>query len=329
MVGLSSHWLAAGLVFLAVALGALALALMVEWAQERRRRRLLLQQLQSYEDASRAEGETGGLFRGATVAAGASWVRVLARGLPALSGVPVMIEQAGLKGTLESFLLQSVAVALTLGALAYAATGFLLVGMVATVGGALTPYIILRLRRSRRLRSFEAALPEAIDLLVRAVRAGHPLSAGLQMVADETRPPVAGEFRRAFEEQRFGLPFDDALMALTQRVPLMDMRMLVTAILIQRTVGGNLAEVLENLATVIRARFVVRRQLRTYTAQGRVSGYVLAVLPLAVGSILYLMNREYVGLLFETPAGRTMLTVACMMQVAGYLWIRKIVNIDI
>ena len=126
---------------------------------------------------------------------------------------------------------------------------------------------------------FEEMLPEAIDLLGRAIRAGHPLSAGLKMVADETTEPIASEFRRTFEEQRFGLPFEDALLAMADRVSLIDVRILTTAILIQREVGGNLAEVLDNLANVIRVRFTIRRQLRVYTAQGRFSGYVLAAAP--------------------------------------------------
>ncbi|MBA3495643.1 MAG: type II secretion system F family protein, partial [Gemmatimonadales bacterium] len=170
---------------------------------------------------------------------------------------------------------------------------------------------------------------EAIDLLGRAIRAGHPLSSGFQMVADETQEPISTEFRRTFEEQRFGLPFDDAITAMADRITLVDVRILTTAILIQRTVGGNLAEVLDNLASVIRARFTIRRQLRTFTAQGRISGYVLAVLPIAVGAIIYMLNPEYIGLLFASGIGRFMLVTAGVMQIIGYLWIRKIVNIEI
>jgi tight adherence protein B len=149
------------------------------------------------------------------------------------------------------------------------------------------------------------------------------------MVADEMKDPIASEFRRTFEEQRFGLPFDDAVLAMGDRVNLVDVRILVTAILIQREVGGNLAEVLDNLASVIRARFIIRRQLRTYTAQGRISGYVLAVLPIFVASTIYLLNPEYELMLFQHPIGKLMLMTAIVMQILGYLWIRKIVNIDI
>ncbi len=170
---------------------------------------------------------------------------------------------------------------------------------------------------------------KAIDLLARAIRAGHPLTAGMKMVADETKDPIAGEFRRAHEENRFGLPFEDALLAMADRVNIVDVRILTTAILIQREVGGNLAEVLDNLANVIRVRFTIRRQLRVYTAQGRFSGYVLAVLPIAVGTAIYALNPPYITLLFTDPIGKLMVLLAVVFQIIGFLWIRKIVDIEI
>jgi tight adherence protein B len=202
-------------------------------------------------------------------------------------------------------------------------------GIVATIFGAALPYMFVRRKRSKRLFAFEEHLPEAIDLLARAIRAGHPLSAGLKMVADETREPIQGEFRRTHEENRFGLPFEDAILAMADRVSIIDVRILVTAILIQREVGGNLAEVLDNLANVIRVRFTIRRQLRVYTAQGRFSGYVLAVLPIAVGGAIYSLNPSYMRLLFTDPIGKLMLLTAVIFQVIGFLWIRKIIDIEI
>ena len=202
-------------------------------------------------------------------------------------------------------------------------------GLIAAVVGASIPYMIVRHRRNKRMDTFEEMLPEAIDLLGRAIRAGHPLSAGLKMVADETAEPIQSEFRRTHEENRFGLPFDDALLAMADRVSIVDVRILVTAILIQREVGGNLAEVLDNLANVIRIRFTIRRQLRVYTAQGRFSGYVLAVLPIAVGAAIYNLNPSYIRLLFTDPFGKLMLMTAVVFQIVGFLWIRKIVDIEI
>jgi tight adherence protein B len=189
--------------------------------------------------------------------------------------------------------------------------------------------LLVKRRSTLRLRRFEEQLPGAIDLMGRAIRAGHPLSAGLQMVADESIDPVAGEFRQVFEEQRFGLPFDDSMYGIADRVPLVDVRILITAILIQREVGGNLAEVLDNLAEVIRERFKIRRQLRVITAQGRMSGYVLAVMPIAVGLAIMIINPPYVKILFYHPIGKLLTLTAVILQILGYLWIRKIVDIEI
>jgi len=200
--------------------------------------------------------------------------------------------------------------------------------LAAAAAGAL-PYLYARRKRRRRLESFEEQLPEAIDLIGRAMRAGHPLSAGLKMASEESPEPLAGEFRRVFEEQRFGMPFEEAILGIADRVGLIDVRILVTAILVQREVGGNLAEVLDKIAYVIRQRFTIRRQLRVYTAQGRFSGIVLALLPVAVGSALFFINRDYMLTLFFDPIARYFLVLAVILQILGYFWIRKIVDIEI
>lgn len=326
MVGLPLNTLLqAGLIFVAVALGSVSLALLLEWVQERSRQRKVVEQLRSFDQALTEGG--GSLFRGAGPSA-ARWAQAIAARTPAFADLQLLLQQAGVSWTMEVFLLVSVGLALGIGFGALLVTRILVLSVaLAMVAGAI-PYLVLRQRRNRRFSKFEHGLPEAIDLLGRAIRAGHPLSSGFQMVADETQEPIASEFRRTFEEQRFGLPFDDAITAMADRITLVDVRILVTAILIQRMVGGNLAEVLDNLSSVIRARFTIRRQLRTYTAQGRISGYVLAVLPIAVGVIIYVLNPEYIKLLFS-GVGRFMLVTAIVMQVIGYLWIRKIVNIEI
>ena len=322
----TSTLVSAGLIFLAVALGTVSLALFLELAQERTRQRQVLDQLRSFDEKLTEGGQ--GLFRGASAARSRLLQGIAAR-TPAFADMELMLQQAGAAWSMEVFLLVSVGLSVALGVSTLMLTRFWPAAVLAGILGALLPYLRARGLRKRRLDAFEAGLPEAIDLLGRAIRAGHPLSSGLKMVADETQEPIAGEFRRTFEEQRFGLPFDDAIVAMADRITLVDVRILVTAILIQREVGGNLAEVLDNLASVIRARFNIRRQLRTYTAQGRMSGYVLAVLPIAVGTIIYLLNPEYTGLLFTNPLGKVMLGIAMVMQIIGYLWIRKIVNIDI
>jgi len=231
--------------------------------------------------------------------------------------------------TLARFLVISAGLTVALGLGVLVLTLLWPAALIAAAVGGLFPYLVFRHKRNRRFYKFEEQLPEAIDMLGRAIRAGHPLSSGLKMVSDEAGEPVASEFRRAHEEHRFGLAFEDALLAMADRVRIVDVRILVTAILIQREVGGNLAEILDNLATVIRARFTIRRQLRVYTAQGRFSGYVLAILPIAVGAAVYSLNPSYIMLLFTDPMGKLMLITAVIFQLIGFLWIRKIVNIEI
>jgi tight adherence protein B len=191
------------------------------------------------------------------------------------------------------------------------------------------PYMLVSRRRKKRFSQFEEEFPEAIDLLTRAIRAGHPLSSGMQMVAEEGPPEVALEFRQTFEEQRFGLPFEEALMGLVDRTDLVDVKIFAIAVLIQREVGGNLAEILENLAETIRRRFYLRRQLRVYTAQGRMTGYALGALPIVVAFIIFLIQPEYITLLSTNLFGTFLVITAVTFQIIGVLWIRKIISIDI
>ncbi len=312
------------LVFLAVALGTISLALLVDILQERNRRAEALQQLRDFTDGG---GEGPGLMRG--LDAMPRWLIPVASRVPAFEDAQLMLEQAGSTMTLSRFFVISLGLAASFGLGLLVLTLSITVGIIAAAFGALLPYMVMRRKRTRRFDKFEEQLPEAIDMLGRAIRAGHPLSSGLKMVAEESADPVATEFRRSHEEHRFGLAFEDALLAMADRVQIVDVRILVTAILIQREVGGNLAEVLDNLASVIRARFTIRRQLRVYTAQGRFSGYVLAVLPIAVGGAIYTINPPYIRLLFTDPMGKLLVIVAVIFQIVGFLWIRKIINIEI
>jgi len=249
--------------------------------------------------------------------------------VPQLRDLADALAQAGMRWSARSYFLMTLAVAGGLGLTAFLVLRLWVAALVAASSGACLPYLYLRRRKARFIQTFEEQLPEAIDLLGRAIRAGHPLSAGLKMAADEATEPVAGAFRRVFEEQRFGIPFEDALLGLADRIDLVDVRILVTAILIQREVGGNLAEVLDKISHTVRARFTIRRQVRVYTAQGRFSGYVLAVLPIAVGSAIFAINREYMLILFRDPLGHWLLPIGVMLQILGYVWIRRIVHIEI
>jgi tight adherence protein B len=316
--------LTAIVIFAAVTLGTLSLALAVEWFRERRLAGSVLKQLRGFADQLDARGSAVMKQR-----AQQDWVSSLQRRFPSFRDLAIMMDRGKTEWGVGPFLLASAGLGIGLGLLVGMGMQTLPGGIVASVMGASMPYLVVRRRATKRMDKFEEQLPDAIDLMTRAIRAGHPLNAGFQMVADEASEPTAGEFRRVFEEQRFGLPFEDAIYGLADRVPLVDTRIMATAMLVQREVGGNLAEVLGNLAHVIRERFKIRRQLRVITAQGRMSGYVLAALPLCVGAAIYLLNREYSTLLFTHPLGKIMLVVAVVMQVIGYLWIRKIVNIEI
>lgn len=312
------------------ALGTTALLLALERLRARRHRGIVLRQLRSLAGERGAPAPATGepLLRSGP-GDESSWMQAIATRIPQLRGAGPLLQQAGLAWSEQRFL-----VSVAVGALAGAALGFAMAGggIPALLGGAVgasLPYLYVRRVRTKRLHSFEEQLPEAIDLLGRAIRSGHPLSAGLRMVAEESADPVAGEFRRVFEEQKFGLPFSDSLAGLAARVPLVDVRILVTAVMIQRDVGGNLAEILDNLSQLIRTRFTIRRQLRTYTAQGRMSGFVLGALPLVVGGLIFAMNPEYIMTLFREPAGRLMVWGAAGLQVMGFVWISRIVDIEL
>jgi len=201
--------------------------------------------------------------------------------------------------------------------------------LAAAVGGALLPFAFVGFKRSRRLRAFEKVFPEAIDLLGRSVRAGHAFTTGLEMIASEMSEPLAGEFRLAFEEQNFGLPLRDALLNLCERVPILDVRFFVTALLVQKETGGNLAEVLDNLSHVIRERFKIMGEVRTKTAQGRLTAAILIALPPAMMILMQSVNPEYVKPLFNDPLGPYILGTAAGLQVVGSLILWKIVRIQI
>jgi tight adherence protein B len=198
------------------------------------------------------------------------------------------------------------------------------------VGGLslLLPIGVIRFMAKRRVGQFEEQFPEAIDLLSRALKAGHAFTTGLSMVADEMPDPVGTEFRLAFDRQNFGMPMPDALRALGDRVPLLDARFFVTAVLTQRESGGNLSEVLDNLAAVIRERFRVKRQVRVVTAHARMTGWVLVALPVGLALVLVFLSPQHMSVLWTDPTGIRMVTGAVVLQVVGSLIIRKLVDVE-
>lgn len=191
------------------------------------------------------------------------------------------------------------------------------------------PFFWLLFRRKRRLQKFAAQLPEALELVARALRAGHSLAAGFHLVSQEASDPIAWEFGRVFEEQNLGIPFEEALDNLTQRVPNLDLKFFVTAVILQRQTGGDLAEILDKIGRLIRERFAIWGQVQALTGEGRLSGIVLLALPPLLFITVYRMNPEYLSLLFTDELGKKMLVGGIVMQLLGALAIRKIVNIRV
>ena len=192
--------------------------------------------------------------------------------------------------------------------------------------GCSIPFLVIAIKRQRRFLKFEEQFPDAIELLSRAVRAGHAFTTGLSLIGKELPAPVSDEFERTYEQQNLGLPLRTAFENLMQRMPLTDVRIFVTALMIQRESGGNLAEILDNLATVIRDRFKLMRQIRVFTAQGRLSLYLLVAMPPILGIFIYFMDREYIMRLFTDPLGTKFLVAGAVLQVFGYFAIRKIIQ---
>jgi len=239
------------------------------------------------------------------------------------------VEQSGVKISVSALLLASFGCAFVFGFIVSMAMRLPVGWVLGGFAGFMLPWLVLRIKRTRRLRVFEEAFPEALDLIARALKAGHAFATGLKMAADEMPEPVGPEFRKTFDEQNFGLPLKDALANLTARVPLLDVRFFVTAVLIQRETGGNLAEILENLAHVVRERFKILRQVRVYTAHGRLTGYVLLALPAFLAIALAFINPEHMQLLFRERIGHMLLGAAAIMQTIGYFWIKQVVKIEV
>jgi tight adherence protein B len=242
--------------------------------------------------------------------------------------VQALLAQSDVKMTVGTFVLACFA-----GTCAGAAVGWRLFHMVtvALILGILAgtlPYLYLRFKKARRLRLFEEQFPEAMDLISRALRAGHAFTTGLGMVADEIPAPVGTEFRRLYDEQNFGMSLPVALRGLAERVPVLDARFFVTAVLTQRESGGNLSEILDNLAHVMRERFKFKRQLRVISAHGRISAWILSALPPVMALAVFAMSPHYLEPLITDPLGTRLVLIAGTLQVVGTYIIARMVRIE-
>jgi tight adherence protein B len=248
---------------------------------------------------------------------------------PGIRNLRLFLEQGAIQMQVGSFVL------ICLGLSALGLTMALIIGLpiyLAVVGAALgggVPFMVASVMRQSRFDKFEEQFPEAMDLLGRAVRAGHAFTTGFELIGKEMPDPVGQEFRVAFQQQSLGLPLKDALGNLAVRVPLPDVRIFVSSLQIQRETGGNLGEILDTMSAIVRERFKLRRQIRIYTAEGRLSMYFLTAIPIVAFLGLWLLQPEYLAPMLTDRRGHIGLAVAVILQVIGYLVISRIIKIKV
>jgi tight adherence protein B len=259
----------------------------------------------------------------------ASWVDRLLVRLPFHRGMRLYLAQAGVQAPASLIVLISASLALFAAILSLAMRLPAPLILVPATFAAIVPFAVVALKRRRRLARFEESFPDAIDLLSRAVRAGHAFTTGFSLIGNEMPEPVAGEFRTTYEQQNLGLPLSEALQNLADRVPLPDVRIFTAGLTIQRESGGNLSEVLENLSAVIRERFKILRQVQVFTAEGRLSLYILTGMPPASAVLMYLANPKYMSRLFTEPMGHYAIGAAIVLQIIGFLVIRRLIRIKV
>jgi len=253
---------------------------------------------------------------------------LLTRWRSTVAPLEILIDASGLQLTLGTVVLGCAFVATVTFFVVSQVTASLLTALVLGILGGSVPVLYLRRAVKKRRETFEEQFPEAIDLIARGLRAGHALTTTLQMVADEIPDPVGREFRQLFEQQNYGMSLPDALRAFAKRIPIIDARFFVTALLTQREMGGNLSEVLDNLAMVIRERFKVKRQVRVVSAHGRITGVVLGLLPPAVAVVLYFIAPADMRLLVQDPLGIQMVIASVVLQLVGVVIMKRIMNVE-
>ncbi len=248
---------------------------------------------------------------------------------PPLLNLPVLFEQAGMRIDVSRWFIISLCVSVVVTVIAFIMVHTLMITALSAIGTFFFSYLLIIIKRKKRMSSFEACFSQSLEILGRSLRAGHPLTMGLQMVSTEMPEPIRTEFSRVFYEQQMGLPFDESMRRMAHRVPLLDVRFFVLSILIHQQIGGDLSEVLDNLSRVIRDRFKVLGQVKALTAEGRLSGWVLSALPIFVFLVISMVNPPYIQTLLDSELGRKMLWFAAGSQIIGMLLIQKIARIKV
>jgi tight adherence protein B len=314
-------------VFLIVALGAFAIGSLFD--QRSARARLLKERLSDERKApERSPEEELALMRDEQLSEIPALDAFLRRS-ERISALQKMLAQAGMEIRAGNFLGLCALVGIGVAIVTYILSRHIEIAWAAMLVGFLLPYSYASMKRQKRFNKFDELFPEAIDTLARAVRAGHAFTTALEMITSEISEPVAGEFRQLYEEQKFGMPVRDALLNLTERMPSVDVKFFVTAVMLQRETGGNLAEILDNLSYVIRERFKIQRQVRVYTAQGRLTMALLMGMPPIIVVVMMALNPAFIRPLFSDPIGHTLLVGGITLQTVGYFVIRKIIRIQV
>ena len=249
--------------------------------------------------------------------------------LPGMERLALHLEQAGLQTAAYRIILIAIVLSSAAGWVTFLLLHQPYLALLAAVAGFTIPFIRLSILRTKRLARFEEQLPEALDVMVRALKAGHPFSGTLQLVADEMDDPIAREFGITFADINYGLDVKQAFMNLLERVPNMTLMTLVTAVVVQRETGGNLAETLANISNVIRGRFRFSRRVKTLSAEGRMSAWVLTLVPFVLFIVIMITTPSYLPILLQEPEGIKIIAVAFFLQVIGILWIRRILRIEV
>ena len=258
-----------------------------------------------------------------------SWVDSLLQKWALAGRLSILLAQADSSWSVSSVLFSSAILSAMGFSIAYYwAADYVPAVIVAALAGAI-PLLVLRVRRDRRLAAFNQKLPDALDLMSRALRAGHAVSAAIEIVAEEAAEPARSEFGEVHKQQNFGIPYRDALLQLGRRVPSTDLQVVITAILVQKETGGNLVEILDRTAAVLRDRQRIQGELRIHTAQGRLTGWILCLLPFIMFCLISLTNPGYSAILIHDPAGQKLAYAGIGMMAMGGLLIRKIVRIRV
>lgn len=320
-----SSWLFLGLVFLAVFLLVQGLVVPV-FGEATRIRKHLLARLNAV--SSTGEWQYASLLREKHLNELSPLERSLEM-LPGFERLASLIEQSGRSTPVYRVLALSLILAVAGGLVGWNMTRQLSWTVLSMLGAASLPYVKIVRDRARRMATIEEQMPDALDLVKRALKAGHPFSQALKLVSEDMTDPIAREFDMVFSEINYGGELRQALLGLLERVPSVTVMALVTAVLVQKDTGGNLAETFERIATVIRGRFKLHRRVRTLSAEGRLSAWILALIPLVLFGALTITSPDYLPLLLKDPMGKNLIAGAVVMAIVGILWIRRILRIQV